>query len=55
MNREMYIYSFRLKEFLCNKGYTYFNTGTHRVTGKRFWIFARGEYLDRLLEEYKKS
>lgn len=53
MDSLMYCYNPIKKNFICNMGIKYIDKGVHLKTNKTFWIFARDEKLDMVLDKWR--
>lgn len=53
MNKNYYCYNPVKKDFICNMGQVYIDSGKHFTTNKEFWIFERGDKLDRILNKWR--
>ena len=53
MEKYFYCYSRPLKEFLVKNGINFIMHSIHDKTNKKFWVFASGECLNMLLEQWR--
>jgi len=53
MINNYYCYNPVKKDFICNMGQVYIDTGKHYTTNKEFWIFERGDKLDNILKKWR--
>ena len=53
--RYYYCYSRPQKEFLKSNGLNYITAAINQTTGKRYWLFAGTEKLNKLLQEWRDS
>lgn len=53
MEKYFYCYSRPLKEFLVKNGEHFVMHSIHDKTGKKFWVFASNERLNKLLDMWR--
>ena len=52
-NKPFYCYNPIQKDFIINMGLRWIDKGTHLKTNRNYWIFERGNKLDKILTKWK--
>lgn len=52
-NTNYYCYNPIQKDFIINMGLHYIDKGTHLKTNRNYWIFERGNKLDKILNNWR--